>query len=36
MDSGANDVFTFGHFEQAIVHFHRNLEAALAGMDAEA
>ncbi len=34
MDSGANDVFTFGHFEQAIVHFHRNLEAALAGMDA--
>jgi len=36
MDSGANDVFTFGHFEQAIVHFHRNLEAALAGMDASA
>jgi len=27
--SGANDVFTFGHFESAIVHFHRNLHAAL-------
>jgi len=28
--SGANDAFTFGHFEKAIVHFHRNLDAALA------
>ena len=27
--SGANDVFTFGHFEGAICHFHRNLDAAL-------
>ncbi len=30
MDSEANEFFTFGHFESAIVHFHRNLEAALA------
>ncbi|MCX2983442.1 hypothetical protein EYC98_21490 [Halieaceae bacterium IMCC14734] len=29
MASGANDHFTFGHFESAIVHFHRNLNAAL-------
>jgi phenylpropionate dioxygenase-like ring-hydroxylating dioxygenase large terminal subunit len=27
--SGANDSFVFGHFESAIVHFHRTLEAAL-------
>lgn len=27
--SGANDTFTFGHFESAIVHFHRTLTAAL-------
>ena len=27
--SGANDVFTFGHFESAIVHFHRTLDALL-------
>lgn len=27
--SEANEVFTFGHFESAIVHFHRNLKAAL-------
>lgn len=27
--SGANDHFTFGHFESAIVHFHRNLASAL-------
>lgn len=27
--SGANDAFTFGHFESAIVHFHRELHAAL-------
>jgi phenylpropionate dioxygenase-like ring-hydroxylating dioxygenase large terminal subunit len=27
--SGANDVFTFGHFESCIVHFHRELAAAL-------
>lgn len=25
----ANDVFTFGHFEAAIVHFHQNMSAAL-------
>jgi phenylpropionate dioxygenase-like ring-hydroxylating dioxygenase large terminal subunit len=30
LESDANDVFTFGHFESAIVHFHRNLDAALA------
>jgi len=28
--SGANEVFTFGHFESLIVHFHRTLRAALA------
>jgi len=28
--SEANDSFVFGHFESAIVHFHRTLEAALA------
>lgn len=27
--SGANDHFTFGHFEKAIVHFHENLTEAL-------
>lgn len=27
--SGANDAFTFGKFESAIVHFHRTLTAAL-------
>jgi phenylpropionate dioxygenase-like ring-hydroxylating dioxygenase large terminal subunit len=27
--SGANSHFTFGHFEQAIVHFHEQLERAL-------
>ena len=29
IDSGANEHFTFGHFESAISHFHRNLDAAL-------
>jgi len=29
LGSGANDVFTFGKFESAIVHFHRTLTAAL-------
>jgi phenylpropionate dioxygenase-like ring-hydroxylating dioxygenase large terminal subunit len=29
LGSGANDAFTFGHFESAIVHFHRVLTAAL-------
>ena len=28
--SGANSAFTFGHFESAIVHFHRELAAAIA------
>jgi phenylpropionate dioxygenase-like ring-hydroxylating dioxygenase large terminal subunit len=28
--SGANEAFTFGKFESAIVHFHRTLTAALA------
>ena len=27
--SGANDAFTFGRFESAIVHFHKTLDAAL-------
>jgi phenylpropionate dioxygenase-like ring-hydroxylating dioxygenase large terminal subunit len=27
--SGANDVYTFGHFESCIVHFHRSLNDAL-------
>jgi phenylpropionate dioxygenase-like ring-hydroxylating dioxygenase large terminal subunit len=27
--SEANEFFTFGHFESAIVHFHKNLQAAL-------
>jgi phenylpropionate dioxygenase-like ring-hydroxylating dioxygenase large terminal subunit len=30
LGSGANDAFTFGRFEGAIAHFHRNLHAALA------
>jgi len=29
IDSGANEVFTFGHFESAIAHFHRRLREAL-------
>ena len=28
--SGANEVFTFGHYESLITHFHRTLTAALA------
>ena len=36
MEGGANECFTFGHFESAIVHFHRNLHAALEEMDARA
>jgi len=32
--SGANEHFTFGHFESAIVHFHRNLAKALASAPA--
>jgi hypothetical protein len=27
--ANANEVFTFGKFESAIVHFHRTLDAAL-------
>jgi hypothetical protein len=27
--SGANEHFTYGHFEQAIVHFHQTLHALL-------
>jgi phenylpropionate dioxygenase-like ring-hydroxylating dioxygenase large terminal subunit len=30
IDSGANDAFTFGRFESAIVHFHKTLDAELA------
>ena len=30
LDSSANEVFTFGRFESAIVHFHRQLDQALA------
>ncbi|MEM7413489.1 MAG: SRPBCC family protein [Myxococcota bacterium] len=33
MESGANEHFTFGRFETAIVHFHRNLRTALAELD---
>jgi phenylpropionate dioxygenase-like ring-hydroxylating dioxygenase large terminal subunit len=29
LTSGANDAFTFGKFESAIVHFHRTLDAEL-------
>lgn len=29
LGSGANESFTFGHFESAIAHFHRNLTAAV-------
>ncbi|MFN0164486.1 MAG: aromatic ring-hydroxylating oxygenase subunit alpha [Burkholderiales bacterium] len=29
--SGANDAFTFGHYESAIVHLHRGLRDALEG-----
>ncbi|MGH8431536.1 MAG: SRPBCC family protein, partial [Solimonas sp.] len=32
LGSGANDAFTFGHFESAIVHFHRTLTAALSDL----
>lgn len=30
LHSGANEVFTFGHFEPAIVHFHKQLSEMLA------
>jgi hypothetical protein len=30
LGSGANEVFAFGEFEAAVVHFHRELDAALA------
>lgn len=33
MESGANEHFTFGHFESAIIHFHRNLHSALEESD---
>jgi hypothetical protein len=36
MQSGANEHFTFGHFESAIIHFHRNLHAALEESDRRA
>ncbi len=29
MASGVNEYFTFGHFESALIHFHRNLDEAL-------
>ena len=29
IETGANDHYTFGHFEGAIIQFHRNLDAAL-------
>lgn len=35
MDSGANDAFTFGLYESAIVHFHRELDGALADVKEE-
>lgn len=31
--SGANEFFTFGHFESAIIHFHRHLHAAIGEAD---
>jgi len=31
INSGANEVFTFGHYEPLIQHFHKNLTAALDG-----
>lgn len=31
INSDANDVFTFGHYESLIAHFHRNLAAGLDG-----
>ena len=34
LDSGANEHFTYGRFEQAIVHFHKNLHQSLADLDA--
>lgn len=34
--SGANDAFTFGHYESAIVHLHRGLTEALAAREAAA
>ncbi len=30
IDSGANTHFTYGHFEKAIVHFHKTLDSVLA------
>ncbi len=36
LESGANEHFTFGHFESAIIHFHRNLHAALDESDQRA
>jgi phenylpropionate dioxygenase-like ring-hydroxylating dioxygenase large terminal subunit len=32
LTSGANEAFTFGRYESAIVHFHRMLDAALAAL----
>jgi hypothetical protein len=29
--SGANEAFTFGHFEPAIVHFYQHLSEQIAG-----
>ena len=34
MSSGANDHFTYGYFEKAIVHFHNSLAEVLAGVSA--
>ena len=32
LPSNANDAFTFGHFEPAIVHFHKEMAECLAGV----
>jgi len=32
LGSGANEAFTFGHYESAIVHFHKTLDAALSNV----
>lgn len=36
LGSGANEAFTFGLYESAIVHFHRGLEAALGNANGNA
>ncbi len=35
LNSNANSHFTFGHFEKAIVHFHKTMHTMLAELDSE-